>query len=315
MRVIPVTLVVPMLNEAPTLPELLAAIEKQSLRPAEVLFADSGSQDGGPALIAQWWNSRGWEGGRCEVIANVGGLPGGNRNAGVRRATQPWIAFLDAGIVPADDWLEQLYRSAEPRSTPALSGDCRFDADHAVPLAVCALSAGVGRRAPVLPASLFRREVFNRAGFFREDLRAGEDLEWLQRLAPAGITREYCPGALVHYRHFPATLGAATRKWFVYEKNSVRAGVRQRQKRIYLSAFAGFVGIAAWLPQYAALAVIAYGLLRGGIDPVRRSRDLFWWRRAPAALPLAFLLGPLLDLSKLAATLVSLPAIFARPQR
>ena len=76
-----------------------------------------------------------------------------------------------------------------------------------------------------------------------------------------------------------------------------------------------FIGIAIWQPQYSAGALLAYALLRGGVDPVRRSRNLLWWRRAPAAMPLAFLIGPLLDLSKLAGTLVSLPAILARPQR
>lgn len=304
---IPATIVVPVVNEALTLPCLLGAIAQQTRRPAELIFIDGGSRDGSTVLINDWWQKSGWIDAQCSVLSNPGGLPGGNRNAGIRHARQPWIAFLDAGIEPARDWLEQLYRHATGTSSRAVSGVCRFDGTTAVELAVCALSSGVGATAPVLPASLFRREVFSEAGFFRDDLRSAEDLEWLRRLTQAGIERTICPNALVSYRYFPDTPGGAIRKWFLYEKNTTRAGVRRTQQNAYIAALAILPLIAAFSLPLAIACTGVYWLTRGIADPVRRSRNLWWWKKAPAAFIYAVMLGPCLDLAKLAGIIVSLP--------
>ena len=305
-ELIPATIVVPIVNEAATLPRLLTGIEHQTRRPAEIVFVDGGSSDGSPEIIRDWWQKFAWDGAQCTIISNPGGLPGGNRNAGIRHSTQPWIAFLDGGIEPDLDWLERLHRYTVATSARAVSGLCRFDGTGAVELAVCALSAGVGATEPVLPASLFRREIFTEAGFFRENLRSAEDLEWLRRLASAGIERQICLEAFVTYRHFPASAVGAIRKWFLYEKNTTRAGVRRSQQNSYLAAFAALLltGFFSW---HAAMACIGiYWFARGIADPVRRSRKLMWWQKKPAAFFYGVILGPCLDFAKLAGILASL---------
>lgn len=307
---IPAALVVPILDEASTLPRLLAGIAAQTRRPCEVLFVDGGSRDDSPALIEQWWRDHGWAGARCEVIANPGGRPGGNRNAGVQSARAPWIAFLDGGIEPAADWLEQLFDCAARDGARAVSGVCRFDGDGAVAKAVCALSAGVGRAHRVLPASIFGREVFDAVGPFRPALRSAEDLEWLQRLEAAGIRRVDCASARVDYRHFPATFAAAIRKWYVYETNTTRAGVRRAQQNGYLAVAALWLAAAVYNPTLGALSFAAYAALRGVFDPVRRSRRVLWWRGIPAAFAWAAILGPALDLAKLGGIVASMRARF-----
>lgn len=308
---IPAALVVPILDEASTLPRLLAGITAQTRRPAEVLFVDGGSQDQSAALIEQWWRDHGWGGGRCEVIANPGGRPGGNRNVGVQNAHAPWIAFLDGGIEPAADWLQTLFDCATQANARAVSGVCRFDSESAVGKAVCALSAGVQREYRVLPASIFRRDLFDEVGPFRTALRSAEDLEWLQRLTVAGIQRLDCPSARVDYRHFPATFSAAIRKWYVYETNTTRAGVRRTQQNGYLAAAALWLAAAIYSPLLGTFSFAAYAVLRGILDPMRRSRRIAWWHGMPPAFAYAVVLGPALDLAKLAGIVASLPARFS----
>lgn len=305
--VIPVTLIIPIVNEALTLSRLLAGIASQTQRPAEILFVDGGSTDNGAQIINTWWQTSAWAEGSCQVISNPGGLPGGNRNAGIQRAKQPWLAFLDGGIAPENDWLGQLHDYALTHSARAVSGLCRFDGHGAVELAICALSAGVGTKLPVLPASLFHLDVFSQVGFFPEHLRAAEDLEWLQRLAPAGITREICTEAVVNYRHFPPTIGAAVLKWFLYEQNNTRAGVRRSQQNYYLAALVAFLVLCFFSPSYAGSGFALYWFARGVIDPARRSHNIVWWARKPAAFFFAIILGPCLDVTRLAGTLFSLP--------
>ncbi len=63
-----ITLVVPMLNEARTLPDLLSTLKAQTRRPDELIFVDAGSSDGSADLVRQWWTSEGWPGLGCQVI-------------------------------------------------------------------------------------------------------------------------------------------------------------------------------------------------------------------------------------------------------
>lgn len=293
-----VTLVVPILNEAGSLRELLEAVKAQTHRPRELIFSDAGSTDGSPALIETWWQEEGWEGADCRVLVFPGAMPGAGRNAGVRAASCEWIAFLDAGIAPEPTWLANLCAHACTHNSSAVFGLCHFSADAPFDRAVCALSYGHGAIHPVIPASLFQRRVFDAIGFFPEQLRAAEDLVWVQRFVEHFGSREICPDALVRYTHFPATWGQAIRKWRITEYHSVIAGARLGQQALYLTVLPLlYYGLFSGT-LLGGVAFAAYMMLRGVVDPIRRSKDRPWWGRRPAALFVAPGLAAALDLAK-----------------
>lgn len=297
---IPVAIVVPILDEASTLPRLLNGIERQTLRPAELVFADSGSSDGSPEIIERWWREHAWPGGQCQVVINPGALPGGGRNLGIRRAQAEWIAFLDGGIEPQPDWLEQLWSYMQQHNVPAAFGMCRFLGEGAIPRAICALSSGYGTLAPVIPASLFRRRIFDEVGFFPENLRSAEDIMWVEQYLATYRERRICEKAIVVYSHYPETLGSAFRKWFVYAKNTFKARVRRRQQAAYSLAFALFIAMLLTSPAFGIAAFGVYIVIRGIADPIRRSAEWQWWKGSNASIGLAMILGPGLDAAKLA---------------
>lgn len=293
------TVVVPVLNEAVSLPRLLDGLKAQTLRPREVLITDAGSTDGSAALVEHWWREEQWDGGDCRVLAVPGAMPGAGRNAGVRAAVCEWIAFIDAGINPEPTWLEQLCAHASSRNVPAVFGLCRFSADRAFERAICALSHGQGTAHSVVPASLFHRRVFDEVGWFPEQLRAAEDISWSERLAIRYGSREVCPGALVHYTHFPANVGQAVRKWRLAEYHSVLVGVRSRQQLLsVLSLVCMFGGFGAG--RLLGICVfLAYVIGRGVVDPIRRSTERPWWGSRPTALMIAPPLAVALDLARI----------------
>lgn len=294
----PVTLVVPILNEAESLPELLQAIKAQRHRPDEIVFADAGSTDGSPALIEDWWRCEGWGGAACRVLAQPGAMPGAGRNAGVRAARNDWIAFVDGGIAPAADWLEQLCRHAQATQVPAVFGVCHFSAQAPFAKAVCALSYGHGAMHPVIPASLFARRVFDEIGEFPAHLRAGEDLVWMAALQARYGAREVCPAARVSYTHFPTGWRQALRKWRITELHCVLAGVRTGQQAAYLFGLPALYAFAWYGGGWGGTVFLVCLLLRGVIDPARRSLDRPWWGRQPTALLIATPLVAALDIAK-----------------
>lgn len=294
----PVTLVVPILNEAESLPELLQALKAQSHRPDEIIFSDAGSTDGSPALIEDWWRREGWENATCSVLSRHGAMPGAGRNAGVRVARNDWIAFIDGGITPASDWLEQLCRQALAKQVPAVFGVCHFSAQAPFAKAVCALSYGHGAVHPVIPASLFSRRVFAEIGEFPSHLRAGEDLVWMDALQARYGASEVCSNARVSYVHFPKGWKQALRKWRITELHCTLAGVRVGQQMVYLFGLPALYALAGYDGSIGGAVFLAYLLLRGVIDPTRRSLDRPWWGKNLGPALIAIPLATALDLAK-----------------
>jgi glycosyltransferase involved in cell wall biosynthesis len=301
-----ISIIIPIYNESMTLRELLAGLSTQTLLPREVIFVDSGSVDESIGII-QEVASRDTNKFDICILVNPGGLPGGNRNRGIEKAKGEWIAFIDAGIVPEIDWLENLMTCINSRNIKTVYGQCHFDADTAFQKAVCAISYGCGTVHPVLPASLFHCSIFKSVGLFREDIRAAEDLLWLQCLEKNYGSRQVCIGALVHYRHFPQNFVQLVQKWWGYELSGIRSGIVSRET-IWLSFIFLILFILALtlLPLITISSLVLLVVARGLISPIRRSHKWHWWGAAPAALLIAIWVCIVRDASKLLARAYSL---------
>lgn len=93
---LPVSIVIPTLNEAKALPSLLRSIERQTMQPKEIIVADAFSTDTTRSIAKEF---------QC-IIVN-GGLPGTGRNSGAKVATQEIILFLDADVILPPRFLEK----------------------------------------------------------------------------------------------------------------------------------------------------------------------------------------------------------------
>ncbi|MBI5350419.1 MAG: glycosyltransferase, partial [Chloroflexi bacterium] len=83
------SVIIPALNEAATLPQLLHALNHQTRKPDEIIVADAGSKDDTRQIA-------------CDHGASVvdGGLPAVGRNAGAAAATGDIFLFLDSDVLP-----------------------------------------------------------------------------------------------------------------------------------------------------------------------------------------------------------------------
>lgn len=298
-----VALVIPVLNEAATLLPLLRAIEAQTRRPDEIVFVDAGSSDVSLSVISGWWQEQSWPDGACWVETNPGGYPGHNRNVGINASSCEWIAFIDCGIYPEPDWLEKLLECASQTGEPAIFGLCDFFAEGAIAKAACALSYGMGSEHPVLPASLFHRSVFAKTGVFEEQLRAAEDIKWMALLESWSGPKLVCARARVHYRVFPDSIPAIARKWYLYKCHVLKAGMGGQYDVMQLAVVIGGLIMLFLSWQLAVWGVFIYALLRGIVDPVRRSKQRKWWDGQPSSIVLAPVVALTIDAAKYAATL------------
>jgi hypothetical protein len=103
-------LVVPTLGRD-SLPRLLDALAAGAgPLPGQVLLVDDRPGRGRPLLAG---GVPGWLTGRVEVVPGRAAGPAAARNAGWRRASAEWVAFLDDDVVPSPSWLASLAADLE----------------------------------------------------------------------------------------------------------------------------------------------------------------------------------------------------------
>ena len=99
-----VSIVVPVRDEERSIRELLDSLLAQTRPPDEIVITDGGSVDATPQIIEEYMR----RGAPVRLIRAGPALPGRGRNLGAAQASHEWLAFTDAGIRLANNWLEAL---------------------------------------------------------------------------------------------------------------------------------------------------------------------------------------------------------------
>lgn len=227
-----VSLVVPVKNESDSIERLISSAAAQTRRPDEIVIVDGGSDDGTAEIIENLAHCNHWTG-WVRVIRTGGATPGKGRNLGVVNARYDWIAFIDAGMQAEQFWLERLTEVAARDDQVAVvygSYEPMIETffDRCAALAYVSpkqLRDGRWMRGPVIPSSLIRREVWQKVGGF-QDLRAAEDLIFMDRIVAAGFKTGLAPDATVWWRLRP-DLSTTFRKFVLYSKHNVWAGMQR----------------------------------------------------------------------------------------
>lgn len=292
-----VSVIVPVRDEEQSIRELLDSLLKQTRPPDEIVIADGGSVDATPQIIEEYIQ----QGAPVRLLRAGPALPGRGRNLGAAAATYEWLAFTDAGIRLNRDWLETLLaRAAQDRSIDIVYGSWEPVTDTF--FKECAAIAyvpppaprdGIVARPRFIASTLLRREAWERVGGFPEDLRSAEDLLFMERLEAAGYRAVFEPRAQVHWNLRP-TLGATFKRFLVYSRNNIRAGLWRQWQATILFRYAILlvlfvlallvdswwilVPVTAWLLMLAARAAVSirrnrhcypasffHNVLRGGL--------------------------------------------------
>jgi glycosyltransferase involved in cell wall biosynthesis len=280
-----VSVIVPVRDEERSIRELLDSLLKQTRPPDEIVITDGGSVDATPQIIEEYIQ----KGAPVRLLRAGPALPGRGRNLGAAAARFDWLAFTDAGIRLDRDWLECLIaRAAQDDAidivygswapvTDTLFKECAAIAYVPPPVA---MGDGTVARPRSVASTLLRRDAWAAVDGFPEDLRSAEDLLFMDRLESAGYRAVFEPRAQVHWNLRP-TLGSTFKRFLVYSRNNIRAGLWRQWQATILSRYAVLlillvialvidarwigVPIGAWLLMLAARAAVS----------IRRNRQCY----------------------------------------
>lgn len=297
-----ITVIVPYYNECETVRYTLDRVAGQTLPATRALFVNSSPIDNTSKIIDAWISENQprlitrFE----NVFANTD-TPASSKNAGVRRATTEWVAFMDCGQNFQHDWLEKQFSYAQTHHLDIVSGVVYPTGSNWVDRCAVAQTYGYRRNRPCLPTSLIRKSIFERAGQLAEGRRAGYDFAWLLQLKKLGIPRGINEAVVIEYigTNFSSTPQHLFRKSILYAKPTV-ALPGYNIPYVYAIVSLIFPVLLATAPKLAATLFAAYFLARTFAIPLLKARSTAFFRQNPfAALFGGGIVGLIIDCGRL----------------
>lgn len=261
-----------MKNESGSLAELIKSIEEQTFQPTEVVLVDGGSTDNTIKIAEQFAEKNS----KIKLIKQNEASPGKGRNIGIENAQNEWIALTDAGIKLEKTWLENLVKTAND-SPEAEIVYGNFSPIQDSLFVKCATISYVpvlrkdSIRGKSVASMLLKKKVWEMVGGF-PDLRAAEDLMFMESVEEQGFKSAFAPKAQIFWELRPNFVGTF-QKFSLYSKHNIWAGRAWAWHygivRKYLMVFPFIVlaifhswwwllGVPAWLAARTAKRILAH---------------------------------------------------------
>jgi glycosyltransferase involved in cell wall biosynthesis len=254
-----ISVVVPVRNEEQSIRQLLQGLLEQTLAPDEIVIVDGGSTDATQRIVEE--QSR--QHSNLHLIRETDALPGKGRNIGATNAASNWLAFIDAGVLPAQTWLAELAEavSTNPQTDVVYGSwepvtDTLFKESAAIAYGYVPTDKVDDNfiRSRAVFSSLMRRSVWQSVGGFSEELRSAEDLLFMKRIDDAGFKVSYAPKALVRW-NMQSNLWRTFRRFVTYSRHNMLAGLWKQWQAAILARYllliiaaAILFGVTRWWP-------------------------------------------------------------------
>lgn len=205
------TIVIPFFNEINKLTLLMKDLSSWTAIPSNVIVINTGRDNFSlDPIIYSELDSLNIQ---FNIINAPLAYPGKARNIGFSHAKTTFIACLDAQTRPNYDWLESGINLMNNSNCDLVWGRTIFEASTFLEK-IIKISTYGNFPLQTVPGSIFKASILLRVGSFLEDVRAGEDGDWIKRVQIHQIENTL-NAALISYSGLQGiTVNAIVRKWY-----------------------------------------------------------------------------------------------------
>jgi glycosyltransferase involved in cell wall biosynthesis len=268
------SIVIPSYNVAPYIEAAIVSALDQTFTDLEIIVVNDGSTDDTPEVIERTAAARNDP--RLKVVHRTNGGLAAARNTGIETATGAYIGFLDSDDIWHPTKAEKHLR--QMRADPSIG----ISFSHSAYLTESGQPTGgylfAEKMTPTLhdmirrnhvgngSTPIVRRDCFERAGLFREELKSCEDYEmWCRILWSTDYRAEAIAEPLTFYRLRDSSLSFNFEK-FVHNADLAMMALRNCMKnvpeRVFRAGHAGHYRVAAVKAVLAQQDQAAAKLLR-----------------------------------------------------
>ena len=314
-----VSVILPSAHNFIDIEKCINALLAQTYTPSEIIIIDSfglGAYDK-KELQAKCHQSK------CtlHIISHSETLnPGAARNIGVEKASGDFIAFIDIMTIPRINWLSDYLKLINTgEMVDIIWGSTVYDVNNSGLMPYVRDSIYGVNPIRTLPGSIIRKNVFHKVGQFLENVRTGEDSEWMNRTIYLNLVSiDSGVVAADYYGLLRLNFKKLVKKWLVSYRSS--GGLEyykwQRQLAIFIALpYFIFIAynwnwlVAGWqvnsllyIPHITKIVTITpfviYFFYRGIFLP--RNKGLkFFLGILPLRFLMLFFVGAVLDMVKL----------------
>jgi glycosyltransferase involved in cell wall biosynthesis len=245
-RVVTVSVIIPVWNDAKRLQKCLSALQRQTLsrQAFEIIVVDNGSTDSSPDVARSFGNVR------LLTETNPGSYAA--RNRGLLAAAGHYVAFTDSDCIPAPDWLDKLVETAGSAGEFGIiagrvdffkAGENASEACFAFERQFLMRQEDNARKGRCVTANwLSRGGILRRFGGFDASLASGGDYELSQRLSANGLPVIYAHHAVVSH---PARASASEITAKTRRITGGRWGYTKSRFRLFQLVFL-YTALCAW---------------------------------------------------------------------
>ena len=225
-----ISVIIPVLDPGDTLAKVLKSLTAQTKLPDEVILVDASKGKKVESLVKSY----------SEVLNIVHkkvpepSYPGRNRNIGASLSKGTVLAFIDSKTVADRKWLQESLKKLSSNSYSVIFGVTKYEAFSRAQKVIRAASFGLLGHETTPGTIIIKEDFINSAGFI-EDVRAGEDQEWRQRIKDLGYKNTKLEKPHLTYLDLPKSITEMQYKYFIYSLHAVRISAQKNIKDLYLT--------------------------------------------------------------------------------
>jgi glycosyltransferase involved in cell wall biosynthesis len=285
------TLIIPCKDDHQELQSLLLKIITWKAVPQEIIIVDSSLSKIQLSLEFEAFAKKNSL--SINIIFKKDLFPGHARNLGINVASHSTLAFLDSRTIPEENWLQDGLKLIRDSKAEGVWGSTIYNAKYFQAKIIRASTYGVNPL-QTLPGSILKKNIFNKCGLFLENIRAGEDSDWINRakLHRVNVSRSHQHLTYDAVNHL--SILQLIMKWFRNYTHGGDLPVFKLQADLYfyglsliaiISAYNWNAVLAAWdmesifyIPNITKISILivgaAYVIFRGVLIPIKKGVSL-----------------------------------------